>query len=45
MYSRKHIVEMAPGVETLCLQAADVNGVRIGNMTYSFRDLSLEEAI
>lgn len=30
---------------TLCLQAADVNGVRIGNMTYSFRDLSLEEAI
>ncbi|MCL4794748.1 MAG: hypothetical protein KJZ84_09300 [Bryobacteraceae bacterium] len=45
MYSRRNFVTMATGVATLCSHAADVNGVRISNMTYSFRDLPLEEAI
>jgi sugar phosphate isomerase/epimerase len=45
MYSRRSLVMVATGAAALWLRAADVNGVRIGNMTYSFRDLPLEEAI
>ncbi len=45
MHSRRDFVKVVAGAAALRSHAADVNGVRIGNMTYSFRDLPLEGAI